>query len=97
MIYYGITFELKSVHRFLSFSRSSSNSFNFAIFLSFFRRLSSRKRCSNSRLLKKKYSSKEKIYFIIFYFVLARLAADFIPLISERVRSNGFNFDTFKI
>ena len=45
-----ITLELKSVHRFLSFSRSSSNSFNFAVFLSFLRRFSSRNRCSNSRL-----------------------------------------------
>lgn len=45
-----VTLELKSVQRFLSFSRSSSNSFNLATFLSFFRRFSSRRRCSNSRL-----------------------------------------------
>lgn len=48
--WFVLTLELKSVQRFLSFSRSSSNSFSLATFLSFFRRFSSRKRCSNSRL-----------------------------------------------
>ena len=55
----SLTFELKSVHRFLSFSRSSSNSFNLAVFLSFFRRLSSRRRCSNSRLENFNHIEKE--------------------------------------
>ena len=91
-----VTLELKSVQRFLSFSRSSSNSFNLANFLSFFRRFSSRRRCSNSRL-KEIIRIFENNPFFIFdnvYFVFARLAAVLIPLVSERVRSNGFNFDT---
>jgi len=40
---------------------------------------------------------KEFFFNYYFYFVLARLAADRIPFVSERVRSNGFNFDTFEI
>ena len=93
-----LTLELKSFHRFLSFSRSSSNSFNLVNFFSFFFRLSSRKRCSNSRL-----NENNIMHYICSRtstastdFVFARLAADLMPLISARVRSNGFNFETLK-